>query len=446
MFNFFVSIIVFTANILGSFQDPFEFEGDYGPEMNPTREKVFELVIPKVEPNITFSELIPPELLEEIEDPSIRAFLDENQDENAFHFLKDCPKDLLRLDKILRDRASAAGQLLQLSILSSAYPLKGSTHVELKNNLKDQLFKDEILALIEPVDVSDKRYKVFQSSKGQVSFYWLYQSLNLHLVSQDPQLINEINKTKEVFLKTIGDPQKRAATFRENFLAADTAVLFTQECEQLIAETLTQNGPFLLPEGQNPKDGCFVFLRKGVWDEAVKVIALENYQGYQNGKVNLLLATLKSKGQKFLLASAHGNSTNPADGRLQISLIIQKFEELSLQYPDLQLLIGIDANTKSEGDVEDFRRHLYKLGLVATQVGPTTVKKRMITVQHGKSGRSAIDQEDYLITFKAEKGGKFEFSNPTVGFKSGPVDQNQALPNLENLSDHYPVGATLRGN
>ncbi len=446
MLNFFISIVAITANILGSFQDPFEFAGDYGPEMNPTREKVFELVIPKNEPQITFADLIPPELLSRIEDPAVAAFLQENLDENAFHFLRNSPKDLLRIDKILRDRAAAQGQPLKLSILSSVYPLNGSTPTELKENLMDQLFKDEISDLIETVEVSDNQYEVFKTPSGQITFYWLYQSLNLHLVSQDPQLIREINKTKAVFSRTIGNPQKRAEAFQEKILAADTGVLFTQESDQIVVETLTKNGPFLYPIGQNPKDGCFILLKKDTWEKTVKMIPLENYKGYHNGKLNLLLATHKPSGQKFLLASCHGNSTNPEDGRLQISIIMQKFEGLSLQNPGLQLLIGIDANTKSERDVEAFNEHLDQLGLVATQVGPTTVKKRMVTVQHGKSGRVAIDQEDYLITLKPEKGGKFALSDPTVGFKKGPANQSQVLPNFETLSDHYPVGATLKSN
>lgn len=40
-------LIIYTANILGSFSDPFEFEGDYGPDMNPIRQQVFERVVPK---------------------------------------------------------------------------------------------------------------------------------------------------------------------------------------------------------------------------------------------------------------------------------------------------------------------------------------------------------------------------------------------------------------
>ncbi len=45
---FILSIVIHTANILGIFNDPFEFAGDYGPEMNPTRQKVFELVVSPV--------------------------------------------------------------------------------------------------------------------------------------------------------------------------------------------------------------------------------------------------------------------------------------------------------------------------------------------------------------------------------------------------------------
>lgn len=40
-------LIVFTSNILGSFNDPFEFDGNYGDEINPIREYVFEQVVSK---------------------------------------------------------------------------------------------------------------------------------------------------------------------------------------------------------------------------------------------------------------------------------------------------------------------------------------------------------------------------------------------------------------
>src|ERR1700722_10716586 len=40
-------LVVFTSNILGSLNDPFEFDGNYGDEVNPIREYVFEQVVSK---------------------------------------------------------------------------------------------------------------------------------------------------------------------------------------------------------------------------------------------------------------------------------------------------------------------------------------------------------------------------------------------------------------
>jgi hypothetical protein len=120
---------------------------------------------------------------------------------------------------------------------------------------------------------------------------------------------------------------------------------------------------------------------------------------------------------------------------------MEKYHELS--QGDLQLVIGIDANTKTTEDVRLFREQLDRLGLIATSVGPTTIKKRMVSVQHEKVGRFAVDEEDYLITLKAENGGKFELTSPTVGFKQERPEKLTPLPNVNNPSDHYPVGATL---
>ena len=144
-------------------------------------------------------------------------------------------------------------------------------------------------------------------------------------------------------------------------------------------------------------------------------------------------------GQRFLLASCHGNSKKTEDGRLQLSLIMEKFHALCDE--NLQLLIGIDANTKTERDVALFHEHLAKLGLQATQAGPTTIKKRMVSVQHSKVGKFTMDEEDYLITLKPKNGKGLQFSHLTLGFKEDKLDLKKALPNRDNPSDHYPVGA-----
>jgi hypothetical protein len=103
----------------------------------------------------------------------------------------------------------------------------------------------------------------------------------------------------------------------------------------------------------------------------------------------------------------------------------------------------IMMKAKSEEDVELLRDHLQSLGLAVTSVGPTTIKKRMVTAQHSKAGRFAVDEEDYVIVLKPENGGLYQMINPTVGFREEKPDPMITLPNTDNPSDHYPVGTTL---
>lgn len=181
--NLILSIVIHTANILGIFTDPFEFEGDYGPEVNPIRQKVFEQVVSKEalsknlsdteireliqEGNIsekrvkeyrnslivqaiseekeygpTFSQLITPELIEELKNKQtelqnsgfsssdlerILFFITHYKDQKAFHFLRNNPSEILSIDKALRDKAAREGKNFDLPIL-------GSTRI---NDLRD---------------------------------------------------------------------------------------------------------------------------------------------------------------------------------------------------------------------------------------------------------------------------------------------------------------------
>lgn len=438
------SFVAITANILGAFQDPFEFQGDYGPKMNPVRNRVFELVLPQEDPGVTFAELIPQELLQYIKDPDVLEFLHQNGHRNAFSFLRNCPKNLLRFDKALNYTASKEGRLIELSILSSSYPIKGSTPTESKRILLDQLSEEKNSKLVKAKEIVEPEYHAFKSRLGHLLFYWMYQSLNLHLIGQEPGLVQSVNKTKDIFIQTLGNAEQRAKSFKERLLDAEAKVLFTQEADHTICQTLTSDHTFFEPKGQIATDGSFILLKPDMWEEDAYVIPLDNYSEYSRGKVNMVLATSKINGEKFLLASGHGSSTNPQDGREQISKIMEKFGELSLEYPGLQILIGMDANTKKKQDVKNFFAHLDDFGLMATQVGVTTIKQRMVTVQHKKSGRVAMDEEDFLITLKPERNGKFALENPTVGFKSEAADLSAYLPNLENQSDHYPIGATVQ--
>lgn len=521
--SFYFSLIIHTANILGIFTDPFEFEGDYGPEVNPVRQRVFELVVSQeaLAKNLTDSEiinlmhdenateadirryrhiltlkastadrahgpslaeLVTPELLNELtrlqqdlqaagfsqqDLDQLAHFLTRYADQKVFHFLRHTPAGLLSLDKILRDKASREGSGFNLPILSSDYPLTGHSPEELKKHLLQAIFSSITLSLAPPegqvkqsLAALDQDFmhqffgetaKVqdlacFSSPAGQAFFYWLYQALNLHLIAEDPDLIDQVNRVKQIFAHTLGDAQVRAQVLREKLEAADNGVLFTQESDALIPAALTKDGLFHPVDRQNPQDGSYVFLRSDLWESDYALIRLDNYPGYKEGKVSLILATHKQTGEKFLLASGHGHSTKAEDGRLQISLIMEQYRLLS-QKPEnknMQLLIGVDANTKSEADVKAFHAHLDTLGLVATNVGPTTIKRRMVTAQHSKAGKMAIDEEDYLITLKPENGGYFRLVSLTVGFKQEKADLSSMLPNIDNPSDHYPVGATLQ--
>lgn len=480
-----MSIVIHTANILGIFTDPFEFDGDYGAEVNPTREQVFERVVSKGPAAFeeekaygpTLSEVITPELIAEIKSlqedlkesgfndddfEALLTFIDQYKDQKLFYFLRNNPPELLNLDKTLRDKAAREGKSFDLPILGSTAPLQGSTSHSLKANLIHAVFKADTFALTKPQEkikqaldnlpldylktflgetANNRDLTAFSTPLGQVFFYWMYQALNLELIAADPALIPSINHVKAHFAQTLGDPVARATTFKDKLIAADSTLLFTQESDALVPQLLIESALFHPLKGQNTQDGTFVLLRSDIWEPNYTVIPLESYEGFHTGKINLIIATRKETQERFMLASCHGHSTRAEDGRLQIALIMEKFHALNDGH--LQLLIGIDANTKTEEDVHLFKAHLDTLGLIATETGPTTIKKRMVTAQHAKAGKLAIDEEDYLITLKPDHGGHYTFTHVTVGFTEEKADITEALPNLHNPSDHYPVGAYL---
>src|SRR5574339_329897 len=82
-------LVVHTANILGVFGDPFEFEGDYGAEVNSTRQKVFELVVSKHA------------LAGELSDDQIKALMKDNTSnpQQISEFRASLLEDALRQDQ-----------------------------------------------------------------------------------------------------------------------------------------------------------------------------------------------------------------------------------------------------------------------------------------------------------------------------------------------------------
>ncbi len=174
-----------------------------------------------------------------------------------------------------------------------------------------------------------------------------------------------------------------------------------QEGDSYAVKSLTIDGLFLPVDKQNFKDGTIVLLRSDFWNPDYEIIPVDDYEGYKEGRLSVILATQKDTGQKFLLASGHGHSTKSEDGRLQVEKVINLLDYLfKTKKENIKLLIGMDANTKSKEDIKEFNLLLDKLGLIRTSVGPTTIKKRMVTAQHEKAGKVMQDEEDYLITKK----------------------------------------------
>lgn len=511
--------VVTTANILGAFDDPFEFAGDYGEENNEIREKVFDLIVSKeaLAKNLskealadlvakstitqaifiadsikedkdhgpTLKEVVTPALFEQIKTKLLQLKTDQNDidalarfvtkygNEKIFYFMRNNPPDILKLEKALKDDAADKGKSFDLPVLGSKRILTGKNALELKKNLANYVFTQEVLSKanptfvdkkdenkIKPITVNIDKLKpdflrgffkngdnkdlyALCTPAGLAFFYWLYQSLIFDLIAEDRSLIDEINTVKTKFAASLGDPKKRAAVFRQRLIAADSKLLFTQEADKYTRDSLMQDDLFLPIGKQNTKDGTMILLRSDFWEPEFEIIPFNEYAKYNAGKLTAILATPKESQQKFLLVSGHGHSEQAEDGREQMQHAVKKLAQLiEERNEEIFLIIGVDANTKKKEDVKAFRKMLDDLGLISTQVGPTTIKRRMVTVQHGKAGLYAVDEEDYIIV----KQDQLALSNVTVGFgKPGEkANVTVSLPNMQNQSDHYAVSALVK--
>lgn len=511
--------VVTTANILGAFDDPFEFAGNYGEENNEIREKVFDLIVSKealaknlskealadlvakstITPTIfiadnikedknhgpTMQEVVTPELFDQIKEKLLQLKVDQKDidalarfvtkygNEKIFYFMRNNPPDILKLEKALKDDAADKGKSFDLPVLGSKRILTGKNALELKKNLANAVFTQEVLNKanptfvdkkdenkIKPITVNIDKLKpdflrgffkngdnkdlyAFCTPAGLAFFYWLYQSLIFDLIAQDPSLIDDINTVKTEFAASLGDPKKRAAVFRQRLIVADSKLLFTQEADKYTRDSLMQDDLFLPIGKQNTKDGTLILLRSDFWEPDFEIIPFNEYAKYKAGKLTAILATQKASQQKFLLVSGHGHSEQAEDGREQMQHAVKKLAQLTEEKgEEIFLIIGTDANTKKKADVEAFQKVLNELGLISTHVGPTTIKRRMVTVQHGKSGLYAVDEEDYIIV----KKDQLTLSNATIGFgKPGErADLSVSLPNMDNQSDHYAVSALVQ--
>lgn len=497
-----------TSNLLAGV-DPFEFRGSFGEPIDPIREVVFAnltsmvtlqqrsgtpLMIhgKEVSPldydlnrGPSIGELMTPEHLSTLSSlqrncsdvftsddlASIYAFVEKYKEIKPFYFFRHGSQSYVApLDKRLLDNEMRN----DLSILGSCRLLVGESAHELNRQLLREVFSENVLRLAYPEeqikpylinpeaekqirinfgtadDYTIEDFAFFARPAGQIFSWWLYQATNLNLACSEQGMINGINTVKTLFANTYANPYTRARTFRDRVLSSDTHVVFTQEADAITPQVFCEDGAFLPVDRQRKGDGCYVLLRSDVWDPNYEVIPLEGYKNYSKGRLNVVLATT-TQGDKFLLASGHGDSNKAEDGREQLNLIVDKYEELLKDpaYEGLQLMIGMDANTKRDvkrgkDDVVPFLKLVEERGLQVIRVGPTTVKERVVTAQYGKALVISEDEEDWVIY----GGDKFKLSRPTVGFDRIDPEAERSiagpLPNKDNLSDHFAIGASLK--
>lgn len=414
----------------------------------------------------TLEELLPEKLLTVLQEKlkevavsektwkDLQNFYEKHKQKKIFSFIKHSPEKFLSIEKRLPNIAS-------LPIVGSLALLPEKEYTALSQNLLDQLITKKQLSSLnfcKELQKSLNRYsetdlksflgedaslsdlELFTTPIGELIYYWIYESLHLYLITDTPSLLQDVNLVKEHFAKHLADPTFRTQSIKEDLLNKHPALLFLQECDRYLLEALTNDSFFLPIQDQNMKDGTLVLLEKDQWEEDYQVIPVEEYKGYKEGKVNIVLAKQKSSSIPFLLASCHGASLDPSDGRKQISIIMKKYRSFQKNNPHLQLIIGIDANTKSQKEVEALYEHLDSLHLVCTKVGATTIKRRMITTEQEKAGIYIQDQEEYLITLGNQADRLAMLSKPFLRFDN---KEEGFLPNPSNLSDHYPVGAYM---
>lgn len=182
-----ILLIVYTINILGSLSSPFEFDGDYGPELNQIRSEVLDLVLPhelKVQMELqapdlkmngdqlladaalrdahygpTLNEIVTKRHLDQlrkkqqeissfsnIELEEMIHFVNTHGEKHLFKFLNSV-SFFLGLDKALMDVAAQNNELFTLPILGSLGKLSGDSPHEFTSNLLSTLFNEETFAV-----------------------------------------------------------------------------------------------------------------------------------------------------------------------------------------------------------------------------------------------------------------------------------------------------------
>lgn len=250
----------------------------------------------------------------------------------------------------------------------------------------------------------------------------MYHATLLHLVKD---ILDNVNTIKKYYKETIGNEEVKNIWLLNT--VKDSDIVFTQECNNQIMSVLISELFYPIDDIQNINNGCLIFLKREKWSNIVNVSLEKN-----NLKVNIILAKY-SDNKEYMLASCHGNSRDASDGRNLITIIYNIYLRHKQNNNNLNLIIGTDANTKSNTDINLFNLLIKNLSLYSSyekNQNYTTIKKRMITTQISKSLVTSHHIKDYIISNN-------EIDNVIIN-----SNQNM-LPNLENLSDHYPVHALI---
>jgi len=433
----------------------------------------------------TFGELITPEFIASLrrnfpnESAEIDAFVvwvNKFKDVHAFPLLRNYPGKLIAMDKLINDTRSEG--------LVDAPPTPYST-VQISENPAEAI--DRLLGYLArfPKEMKDAKLTEvqeevanFEEAKlkkllgdnavsgvdgdlslftrtrfGQKLFHAVYNEENRRLIAAAAQkegatttLLQDVNQLKQRFAETLADPQIRANVYLKNIKKHEFGVVFTQEAYQQIIDGLAPN---YLPidrqvDARVGRD-CLIFLHRDLWDEDYKVISFEGkYADKDRKHLTMVLAKCKQTGEWFAFASSHGDAGKSEDGRRQLELIKEAFDSLDRKlYPNIQLVVQADANTKTREDATAYQDKADDLDLEYSEMLETCFKQRMATVMNNKVGKFDRNPGDLFLVLCARVGGLFKITHLKIGYKE-EQDRDSKLPTLKYPSDHFPISAKLK--
>lgn len=407
------------------------------------------------------------------------------EDARLFLWFKTYSAKILGAEKPFLDAENSS--FATLPTVHSSVQLENAGFEQLQRNLKEALFNPKFLNAIKEKHLADFSGSVAKNSLrdceyqfnseniehiessltelmntkgGMIFLYYLYHSISLHLIVSS-EAIGELNEVKKIYFEQIGDPQKREEWLHNlvNYHKADALLLQEGiDLPQSIREKFLDIGE------QHSKDGTLVLLDKHIWSHVQTIrLTQEDVEPFisskddndadkkkyikkvvEDGVLNIVIAQREGTDQLYCFASAHANSSYPQNGLDLIAIIYSVWEKAKLDFQqNIELAIGIDANTKKEKEVNSLLNDVRTKGLEITNVGITTRKERAVAVQINKIGDQILAPNDYLIHSPGLKklGQGKEFKSFTAG--SGQEDNIGNQPSPENPSDHLPIWVKL---